>query len=262
MSPLIKAIVLLFVVFEFINSDTLHISNQFQKRDVQQIETEIQMKVEQLESLIEENKSGPFEVNWLSIILILLFSGSAAYYIYIINRKILSLEKNINKLLQNTNFDSFINTTKNQINVLRSDVAKVKNNISNLQFNSEIQQVKPQPIININYQKKSEILFAPSPNNDGSFDISSVSSVEDQSSSFYKFTVINNNPNYATFEFLNVERAIKDATSNPEMIIEKVCNTQNALNQNATRINTIKPGRVKKQNDKWVVELRAEIKYE
>jgi predicted DNA-binding protein YlxM (UPF0122 family) len=100
------------------------------------------------------------------------------------------------------------------------------------------------------------------PNNDGSFNTSKVTTTEDPSASFYKFTITDNLSQKATFEFLNVERAVRDATSSPELILNPVCRIKNALNQNARRIKTVKPGKVIKQNDKWIIDQQAEIEYE
>jgi hypothetical protein len=110
--------------------------------------------------------------------------------------------------------------------------------------------------------QRVEILFAPIPNKDGSFTATNVTNTENLSSSFYKFTITNNLNQNATFEFLNVERAVKQATSSPELILNPVCKIKNALNQNATKIKTVKLGLVVKENDKWRVVTPAEIEYE
>jgi len=107
---------------------------------------------------------------------------------------------------------------------------------------------------------KQIILFAPAPDKDGSFNGSVVVPVENQSSSFYKFTLIDKNR--AEFEFINNDRAVRDALSSYEMILKPVCTFNNALNQNAKRIITNKKGIVVQNNNKWTLNTKSEITYE
>jgi hypothetical protein len=126
-------------------------------------------------------------------------------------------------------------------------------------FKSEIKSTQ-RP--NEKQEKRREILFAPAPNSNGSFNASVVTPLENQSSSFFKFTLLDGFPQKAEFEFINNERAIKDALSSYELILKPVCKFNNALNQNAKKIITSKVGLVEKQNDKWLVKNKAEITYE
>jgi hypothetical protein len=94
------------------------------------------------------------------------------------------------------------------------------------------------------------------------FDLSSLSNTFKPTQSLYKFTVDNQDKSKASFIFHSDEIGIKDAVNYPHRYLEPVCEPQNALNQNARNINTIKPGIAEKRNDKWVVTTKAKIKYE
>jgi len=114
----------------------------------------------------------------------------------------------------------------------------------------------------VSQSNKAEIFFASIPNKDGSFSDLAITKAINPTASFYKFTMLDAYSQKASFEFLNEERAIKDATNAPERILRPVCKIVNALNQNATRIKTLTPGTVTKQNDKWILNTPAEIEYE
>lgn len=247
-----------------------------------QTETELQQEVKRLENLIEENKTSPFTINWLSIILMVILSG--AIYV-ILKLKLTDLEKRTDRHRkdidsidtkisggfnqqsnQNSNISDFKRSVEINISDLNSAINSLQSEVGRLslkiQSQFDFQQPYLSPTTQVEKQQRVEILFAPIPNRDGSFNASKVTSTEDQSASFYKFTITDSLSQKATFEFLNVERAIKDATSSPELILNPVCRIKNALNQNAKRIRTVKPGTVAKQNDKWIVDQPAEIEYE
>jgi hypothetical protein len=247
--------------------------------DVGTPETELQKEVSRLERLIEENKTSSFSLNWLSIILIVVFSGLV---FIILKIKLEKLEKRTDRhrneldlidtkklgnnfpqpKIQNSNFNDFKNSVERNIIDLNSAITSLQKDVRKLdmklQGNSETSPSAPQ----VEKPQRIETLYAPIPNKDGSFTATNVTSIENQSSSFYKFTIIDNLSQKATFEFLNVERAIKDATSSPELILNPVCKIKNALNQNAKRIKTLKQGTVVKKDDKWIVDQQAEIEYE
>jgi hypothetical protein len=252
--------------------------------------TELQQELKRLESLIEERKTSPNTITWYLVLFIIL-SGATVYgilkpMIYDTNKRITDLQDELNKLSRNNNSNNSINSNKgqppsqrqnenidkfkltieNKVSELNSAINKIQEDIDNLYFKVNTKIEIPQPISDptqpIDKPQRIEILFAPIPNRDGSFNASKVTSTEDQIASFYKFTITDSLSQKATFEFLNVERAIKDATSSPELILNPVCKIKNALNQNAKRIKTVKPGTVSRRDDKWVVDQPAEIEYE
>lgn len=114
-------------------------------------------------------------------------------------------------------------------------------------------EVLPKPI------QEEFYMATPDQNN---FDLSSLSNTFKPTQSLYKFTVDNQDKSKASFIFHSDEIGIKDAVNYPHRYLETVCEPQNALNQNAKNINTIKPGIAEKRNDKWVVTTKAKIKYE
>ncbi len=165
-------------------------------------------------------------------------------------RTIKSLKDEIEKV------KSEFSTMNGKISDLNSAILKIQNDIS-LPTQNEKTTPIPKPIKP--EERRQEILFAPAPDKDGSFNVSAVVSSENKTSSFYKFTLSDGQK--AKFEFINSERAIIDALNSYEMILKPVCKFKNALNQNAKRIRTTKEGIVIKQNDKWVLDTKAEISY-
>jgi len=242
-------------------------------------ETELQKEVSRLERLIEENKTSSFSPNWLSIILIIVFSSLV---FIILKIKLADLEERTDRhrnelnsidtkksgnnfpqpTFQNSNFNDFKKSTERNISDLNSAITSLQSDVARLNMKLQGNFEMPQSTPQVEKQQRIATLYAPIPNKDGSFTATNVTSIENQSSSFYKFTITDNLSQKATFEFLNVERAIKDATSSPELILNPVCRIKNALNQNAKRIKTITSGVVVKHNDKWIVEKPAEIEYE
>lgn len=246
---------------------------------VQQPETELQKEAKRLESLIAENKTSPFAINWLSIILMAVFS---AVVFFILKNKLEVLKKRSDRhrneldsidtkisgnnfpqpTFQDSNFNDFKKSAEKKISDLNSAITSLQSDVVRLNMKLQGNFETSQPTPQVEKQQRIETLYAPIPNKDGSFTATNVTSIENQSSSFFKFTITDNLSQKATFEFLNVERAIKDATSSPELILNPVCRIKNALNQNAKRIRTVTPGVVVKHNDKWIVEKPAEIEYE
>ena len=178
-----------------------------------------------------------------------------------------------NRAFNNSNQSNNLNTySKDFKNSVERNISDINIEITSLQrlyselsekLQSNSNNLSSITIPDIQAEKQLvEILYAPIPNRDGSFSAANVTSIENQSSSFYKFTIVDNLSQRASFEFLNVERAIKDATSRPEMILNPVCKVRNALNQNSRRIKTIEPGIVIKQNDKWILDKSAVVEYE
>lgn len=246
--------------------------------EINYTETELQQEISRLERMIEENKTSPFSLNWLSLILLIVLSGTVYT---ILNLRLTDLEertdrhrtniasleiKNTENSNQPSSLNEFRKSVESDISILKSDIRLLQRDVRTLtiKFNPQLDfnQTFSNPLSQTEKQPKAEILFAPIPNRDGSFTATNVTSIENPSSSFYKFTITDSLSQRAAFEFLNVERAIKDATSSPELILTPVCKIKNALNQNAKQIKTIKPGTVVKQNDKWVVDKPAEIEYE
>ncbi len=250
--------------------------------DVAQTTNDFEREIARLEKKLEDSKYRPFSFNWTSIILIFLICG---FVFFLLMYNMTKLEHKVkrhreefkelqqNRAFNNSNQSNNLNTySKDFKNSVERNISDINIEITSLQrlyselsekLQSNSNNLSSITIPDIQAEKQLvEILYAPIPNRDGSFSAANVTSIENQSSSFYKFTIVDNLSQRASFEFLNVERAIKDATSRPEMILNPVCKVRNALNQNSRRIKTIEPGIVIKQNDKWILDKSAVVEYE
>ena len=107
--------------------------------------------------------------------------------------------------------------------------------------------------------------YLSTPNSDGTFNASSMSSQFRPSASVYKFLITKTNGSQrAEFTVANDYDAVKDALSSPGSYLEPVCESINPYFSGAKRIVNIRPGKAVKQGDKWVVkpEHKARIRYE
>lgn len=253
------------------------------KITVPQNETELQKEIQRLESLITENKTSPFSINWFSIILVVILS-SAIYFM--LKLKLTALEERLDRhrkeidLIdakkndgfnkqsnQNLNINDFKRSVERNISDLNLAINSLQSEVGRLSLKEQSQSDFQQPLLNptpkVETQQRLEILYATIPSREGSFNINAVSTSINPTASFYKLTITDTLGQKAKFEFLgNDERAVKDATNAPDRILRPACKINNALNQNAKRIKTVKHGSVEKHNDKWIVSQLAEIEYE
>ena len=159
--------------------------------------------------------------------------------------------------LERTNKD-----LENKIKDLNAELQNLKQR--NLQENTTtdtVPETNTEIVLEVPPKPAREIFYMATPDQNN-FDLSSLSNVFKPTQSLYEFTVDNQDKSKASFIFYSDEIGIKDAVNYPHRYVESVCEPQNALNQNAKKINTIKPGIAVKRNDKWVVTTKAKIKYE
>lgn len=107
--------------------------------------------------------------------------------------------------------------------------------------------------------------YLSTPNQDGTFNASSMSDQFRPSASVYKFVVTQKNGNdWAEFTVSDNSEAVKDALSSPNSYLDPVCESINAYFPGAKRIVNVRPGRALRQGDKWVVkpEQKVHIRYE
>jgi hypothetical protein len=243
---------------------------------------DLQTQVESLRQQAEDNTQHWYSPNWISIIICIVL---VAVFFFLIGGRITELKERIDGYRsEEKSYGSKQNTNWNQTptsNNNARELAEYKKSIEqqlegvikvveNLRTEMTYQNQKSRGQETISYtpqqqiekQQKVEVFFASIPNRDGSFNINAVTNSINPTASFYKFTITDSHSQKAAFEFLNEERAIKDATNAPERILRPVCKINNALNQNARRIRTVTPGTVIRQNDKWVLDFPAEIEYE
>ncbi len=112
---------------------------------------------------------------------------------------------------------------------------------------------------------KPEEYYLSTPNEDGTFNASSMSEQFRPSASVYKFVVTQKNEkHWAEFTVADDFEAMKDALSSPTSYLDPVCESDNAYFPGAKRITNVRPGRALRQGDKWVVkpEQKARIRYE
>ncbi|MBW2937543.1 hypothetical protein KXJ69_05465 [Aureisphaera sp. CAU 1614] len=140
-----------------------------------------------------------------------------------------------------------------QIKVLKEKVEELsKGKIvqQTSQFHQEVRQPEP----------KTEILFLSTPNSDGSFNESSASNIHKDGATIYKLIKTQNDK--AKFHIDEKESSIKLALQYPDKNIDPVCDAENAFNPRATRILTIKLGEAELRGDKWIINVKAIIRYE
>ena len=112
---------------------------------------------------------------------------------------------------------------------------------------------------------KPEEYYLSTPNQDGTFNASSMSEQFRPSASIYKFVVTQKNGNHwAEFTVSDDSEAVKDALSSPNSYLDPVCESVNAFFPGAKRIVNVRPGQALRQGDKWVVkpDQKARIRYE
>lgn len=230
--------------------------------------------------IVKNNTTPPqssafFSFNFWTLFLTFLFLIVIALHI-ILSRKISGVEKNLeNKFekLKNdnsrplsslpTDYSSIIKKLEYQIEKVENQQknSMQKNNSNNTEINNTPPKTNNENVLEVPPKPIQEVFYMATPNQNN-FDLSSLSNTFKPTQSLYKFTVDNDNKSKATFIFHSDEIGIKDAVNYPHRSILPVCEPQNALNQNARNINTIKPGIAEKSNDKWVVTTKAKIKYE
>lgn len=120
------------------------------------------------------------------------------------------------------------------------------------------------PVIELKVPEKpkQEVFYMATPNEDGSFEVSSRSDEFRATQSLYQFVINSNDTTKASFTFYSDEAGIRDAVNYPHTYIAPVCEPDNALNQNARQILTIQPGLAEKRNTRWIVTQKTKIRYQ
>lgn len=230
--------------------------------------------------IVKNNTTPPqssafFSFNFWTLFLTFLFLIVIALHI-ILSRKISAVEKNLeNKFGKIKNDNSrplsslpidYSSKIKNLENQIRDVEYQLKNSIqknlsNNIVTDSTIPKINNEVKLEVPPKPIQEVFYMATPDQNN-FDISSLSNTFKPTQSLYEFKVDNYDKSKASFTFYSDEIGIRDAVNYPHTYLDPVCESQNALNQNAKSINTIKPGIAVKRNDKWVVTTKAKIKYE
>lgn len=147
---------------------------------------------------------------------------------------------------------------------LENKIQELSRKILDLENNRKLQEEtsieKPQHIPIVKNEATNETFYMSVPNEDGTFDVGGKTTKE---SALYEFIVDAQNQSLAKFTFAARDtKIIQSVVDYSQSYINPVCDPQNALNQNAKKITTIRPGTAEKRNDKWIVLTKAQIKYE
>lgn len=245
------------------------------------IDINIESEISRLDKKIDDVTPGIFSPNWLSIIISILLIICLLFLLI----KISDLKERVDRYRETSTLNSTSNSNWNQeqnrgfnsrelseykksiesqmvgalkaISTLQLEVGNLENKLSQRQENTSYSN---QPPIQSDKPQKIDFFYASIPEKDGSFNESAITTSINPTASFYKFTIKDSHT--ATFEFINDERAVKDATSSPELILYPVCKIKSSLNQGAKKIKTTTPGTLVKRGDKWELGTKAEIEYE
>lgn len=215
------------------------------------------------------NSFWQFSFNIWTFFFSAIFSVIVGAIIFFIMRDYnLDLEERINRRVKIRDFELTKESLTRTIYDLESSVKKSSNsvynlenkfscrdNVSNLTLTPKLIEEKPKEL----YQQE---FFMSTPNKDGSFNQSSFSLIFRPTASIYRFVIQSPDNNRASFYFADDEKAVSTAVNYPDTYIDPVCIPENAINYNAKRIITIKPGIAEKDSDKWTVIKKAIIKYE
>ncbi len=112
-----------------------------------------------------------------------------------------------------------------------------------------------------NISTEPGVFYMPSPSPDGSFSVSNQNPGYRPGTSIYKFDVLADNPTQAEFILIDSPETLRRILNLIETYVEPVCTSINGYLPDAKRIFTTNPGRAERQNDRWVVKQKAEIKY-
>ena len=147
---------------------------------------------------------------------------------------------------------------------LKSRIAKLEEQVQKLTTTLPQSPPSKRPSPNPPLPKQEEYYLS-TPNQDGTFNASSMSEQFRPSASIYKFVVTQKNGNHwAEFTVSDDSEAVKDALSSPNSYLDPVCESTNAFFPGAKRIVNVRPGQALRQGDKWVVkpDQKARIRYE
>ena len=160
---------------------------------------------------------------------------------------------------RNSVSSSELKDSNNRIRDLESQIEQIKKQLSNP--NSTSNHTTQEPVQETKQPEvKIETFFLSTPNSDGSFNESSVKSTYQDGATIYRFT--KSGGNRAKFQIDEKESSTKLALQYPDKNIDPVCDAVNAYNPKATRIVTEQQGEAELQNDKWIINAKAKIRYE
>ncbi len=216
-----------------------------------------------------------YQINLISIVLILVLLGLLLY--------LFNMYKKMDERLDRHRKE--INEINSELFVLKKKVANVEketklsgrlealeNKVERI--NDEYDQPEVAKAVHTSTERapsiiatklKTEEFYLSTPNSDGTFNVSSMSSSYKPTASIYRFLVTEEDgKSVAAFTVADQYETIKDALSSPGSYLDPVCESVNAFSPAAKKIINLRPGRAYKSGDKWIVkpEDKAIIRYE
>lgn len=222
-------------------------------------------------SMLESQAGWTYQVNIVSLVLILVLLG-LLLYLFNMYKKIDERLDRHRKEINEINSDLFVlkrKTGGEKEEKMSARVDALENRVRKLvqEYAAEIPAAVP---ANAHYKMQEEEpdhheFYLSTPNSDGTFNVSSMTSAYKPTASIYKFVITRDGgESIAAFTVAEQYESVKDALSSPGSYLDPVCESVNAFSPSAKRIVNLRPGRALKQGDKWVVkpEDKAIIRYE
>lgn len=151
---------------------------------------------------------------------------------------------------------------RDDIRQLRMDVSSIKGRSVPLEITNEAVLVTEPVALTEPIEPAEEVFYLPTPNIDGSFPASTLSTLYREGASIYQMTLTRGERAHAAFQLCREETAIRLALQYVELRIEPCCRALNAYTGSAKSIIPESPGRLELRGDKWVVTAKASIHYE
>lgn len=225
-------------------------------------------KKERLNNKTTKQSSLPHIGIILAVLLSIISTVLTGLFYFLLKKKNVKLEKELSsvKKLQNNfnkNCNNILITRKefsHKISSIEDKISDLNKSIEELQVNNSTNYSHPNNLQSSNIPKieKVDFLYTSYPKN-GVF--SSVSKEKTDNIGFYKFSIKDEN-NMVEFEFNSDGEYFSNAMYNPESFLNPACTALNQYNKDAKKIVTVKKGIAIKEGDKWVVQQKAEIRYE
>jgi len=170
---------------------------------------------------------------------------------------------------ENSSLKNKIRNLENKLHAFqKSNITSSENKFNNPAIKEDNQPIQT-PIINRQVEDekprtvefeiaKPSAIYLPSPFENNRFSIEDVSN-EQMPTSLYQIILDTSN---TTGKLLIIENAdFTRALNSPDHYLEKACIYENAFSPNANGINIVEPGRVKLENQDWLIIQKIKIKF-
>jgi len=152
---------------------------------------------------------------------------------------------------------------KQNINQLNDSLKQLAGKVASTTVPMEINPVLEERVYPIAVEEKApyqELCFLPTPNGDGSFNVSTISNTYREGASIYRMTKISTTR--GKFEIEQDDISIRLALQYVELRVEPCCEAENGYTADIKQIRLIEPGELELQGDKWVIVKKSKIRYE